>query len=343
MGYIYLITNIINDKKYVGKTVQSDPYVRWKQHIQYAKSDRITKLSSVHTMPIIRALKKYGVKNFKFEVILKCDEKDINLREEECIKKYDSYYNGYNCTFGGEGIRKDPEQWSNHPHSKPVTCWSLDGNYICDYETTGVALVETLGRKPQKSERGCIKACCQGKTFQSHNYRWTWKGEPLKEWKDKQIRLRHKIYGYNQKGEYKEWESQSKCAEFIEGDIRNNNGVFQSIKSPRKNKLQCKGWYLFHKKGKIIPFDKITFASRGHSTDICKKAAEASAIKRRKPVRATSILTGETLTFKSISEASFYITGQGNYAATGNISLNIRNRENGQHWKFAYNHKWDYC
>ena len=65
MGYIYLITNIINDKKYFGKTVQSDPYVRWKQHIQYAKSDRITKLSSVHSMPIVRALKKYGVNEYQ--------------------------------------------------------------------------------------------------------------------------------------------------------------------------------------------------------------------------------------------------------------------------------------
>tara|TARA_B000000557_G_scaffold173319_1_gene140986 strand:- start:683 stop:1720 length:1038 start_codon:yes stop_codon:yes gene_type:complete len=345
MAYIYSITNNVNGKQYIGKTSKDNPYDRWKEHIQHSRHQENTvAYSSVHTMPIIRALKKYGSSNFKFRVIEECTADNIDEREKHYIEKYNTCDGvGYNCTYGGEGISKPPKYWSNHPHSRPVTCWSLDGNYICDYETTGVALVETLGRKPQKSERGCIKACCQGKTFQSHNYRWTWKGEPLKEWKDKQIRLRHKIYGYNQKGEYKEWESQSKCAEFIEGDIRNNNGVFQSIKSPRKNKLQCKGWYLFHKKGKIIPFDKITFASRGHSTDICKKAAEASAIKRRKPVRATSILTGETLTFKSISEASFYIKGQGNYAATGNISLNIKNRENGQHWKFAYNHKWDYC
>ena len=340
MGYIYLITNIINEKKYVGKTVHSDPYVRWKQHIQYAKSDRITKLSSVHSMPIVRALKKYGVKNFKFEVILKCDEKDINLREEENIKKYDSYYNGYNCTFGGEGIRKDPEQWSNHPHSRSVTCWSLKGNYICDYKTIGIALVETLGRPPQKSERSCIRMCCKGKVFQSFNYRWTWKGEKLIEWpENKQIRLRSRIYGYHSvTGEYKEWDSQADCAEYVEGDRKNNNGIKFSLDSPRNAKIHCKKWWVFRFiDGKKVPFNKIKVTPRDRGTEYYKKIAELSNQKRRRPVTGINIKTNEVVKFNSLSEASYFIKGDGNNKAVSGIIKNIKGIS-----KYAFGHTWSY-
>ena len=339
MGYIYLITNIINDKKYVGKTMNDDPFVRWKQHIQYAKSDRITKLASVHTMPIVRALKKYGVKNFKFEVILKCDEKVINLKEEENIKKYDSYYNGYNCTFGGEGTRKDPEQWSNHPFSKPVTCWSLDGNYICDYETIGIALVETLGRIPKNSEKNSIRSCCKGKFFQSFNYRWTWKGEKLIEWNGRKTRLRSRIYGYHSvTGEYKEWDSQADCAEEIEGNRRCNNGVTLSLNSPRTAKTHCKKWWLFRFiDGKKVPFDKIKVTPRDRGTEFYKRICEISNQKRRRPVTGINIKTGEIVKFNSMSEASYFLKGDGNNKAVSGIFKNIK-----EGTKSAFGHTWSY-
>tara|TARA_B100000424_G_C22886078_1_gene471445 strand:- start:47 stop:1054 length:1008 start_codon:yes stop_codon:yes gene_type:complete len=334
----------VNGKQYIGKTSKDNPYDRWKEHIQHSKAKENTVIySSIHTMPIVRAINKYGSHNFKFRVIEECNADNIDEREKHYIEKYNTCDGvGYNCTYGGEGVSKSPKYWSNHPKSRAVSCYNLEGVYICDYATVGIAALETLSHKPTVGEKNCIRVCCQGKVFQSYNYRWTWKGEPLKEWKEKQVRLRYAVYGYNQKGEYKEWKSQAKCAEFIEGDIRNNNGVCQSLKSPRKKKLQCKGWYLFHKKGKIIPFDKITFATTKQSTETCRKAAEASAVKRRRPVKGVNILTGETLTFNSISEASFYIKGQGNNTATSSICNNIKNRENGQSWKYAFNHKWNY-
>ena len=343
MAYIYSITNNINQKKYIGKTTKNNPYDRWKQHVQHSKAlENTVAYSSLHTMPIIRALKKYGSDNFKFRVLEECIDDKVNELEEHYIKKYDTYYNGYNCTFGGEGVKKDPKQWSNHPKSRAISCYTLEGNYICDYSTTGVAVLETLGHKPNNGEINCIRQCCLGNVFQSHGYRWTWKDEKLKEWKDKQIRVRSKIYGYNTNGEYKEWDSQADCAEFIEGNKKNNNGVHHSLKSPRKNKLQCKGWYLFHKKGKIIPFNKIIFATYIHTTEHYKKASAISAAKRRRPIKGINIYTGKALIFNSISEASFYIKGEGDYSGTANISNNLKNRENGQYWKYAYNHKWSY-
>jgi len=345
MAYIYSITNNVNGKQYIGKTSKDNPYDRWKEHINNSNAlENTVAYSSLHTMPIIRALRKYGSSNFKFRVIEECNDDKIDEREKHYIEKYNTCDGiGYNCTYGGEGVSKPSKYWSKHPNSRAVSCYTLDGVYICDYATVGIAALETLGHKPTSGERTCIRQCCKGIVFQSHNYRWTWKGEPLKEWKEKQVRLRYAVYGYNLKGEYKEWKSQAECAEFIEGDRKNNNSVHQSLKSPRKNKLQCKGWYIFFKKGKIIPFDKITFATRFPGIEVCKKAGKISAIKKKRPVKGVSILTGETITFNSISEASFHIKGEGNYTATASICLNIKNRKNGQYWKYAFDHKWDYC
>ena len=345
MAYIYSITNNLNGKQYIGKTTKLNPYDRWKEHIRNAKSKEGTvAYSSIHTMPIIRAINKYGSDNFKFRVLEECTDDNVDEREKHYIAEYNTCDGtGYNCTYGGDGVSKPSKYWSKHPNSKAVSCYTLDGVYVCDYDTVGVAALETLGHKPSGKERNCIRVCCNGKVFQSHNYRWTWKGEKLKEWKDKQIRIRTGIYGYNTNGEYREWKSQADCAEFIEGDRKNNNSVHHSLKSPRKNKLQCKGWYLFHKKGKVIPFDKIIFATKANTTEHYKKAAAISAARRKKPVKGINIHTGESITFNSISEASFYFKGEGDYSGTANISNNIKNRENGEYWKYAFDHKWSYC
>ena len=37
MGYIYKITNLINDKKYIGKTERSIK-ARWKEHLKNIKT-----------------------------------------------------------------------------------------------------------------------------------------------------------------------------------------------------------------------------------------------------------------------------------------------------------------
>ena len=79
-----------------------------------------------------------------------------------------------------------------------------------------------------------------------------------------------------------------------------------------------------------------------HSTEHYKKASAISAAKRRKPVKGINIHTGETITFNSISEASFYIKSEGDYSGVGGITRNIKNRMNGEYWKWAFDHKWNY-
>jgi hypothetical protein len=47
-------------------------------------------------------MRKYGLENFSFEIIEECSKEDLDSRERYWIKKFDSYYNGYNQTSGGQ-------------------------------------------------------------------------------------------------------------------------------------------------------------------------------------------------------------------------------------------------
>ena len=101
MGYIYKITNQINQKVYIGKileTIQS----RWSDHRRDYKKSRC------ETRPLYDAMNKYGIENFTIEEIEKCDDEILSEREKFWIEKYNSYIgsinsNGYNATLGGDG------------------------------------------------------------------------------------------------------------------------------------------------------------------------------------------------------------------------------------------------
>lgn len=96
MPYIYKITNKINDKIYIGKTMQSIQK-RWTEHLKAAKKSRFEK------RPLYNAINKYGAENFKIEQIEECPHDILNERECYWIEYYGSFKNGYNATIGGDG------------------------------------------------------------------------------------------------------------------------------------------------------------------------------------------------------------------------------------------------
>lgn len=96
MHYLYKISNALNDKIYIGQTI--DPYKRWCAHKTKSKSIK-------PTMYIHNAMSKYGIENFKFEIIASSKtQHDTNEAEKQLIKQYESLYyqNGYNLSIGGE-------------------------------------------------------------------------------------------------------------------------------------------------------------------------------------------------------------------------------------------------
>lgn len=94
-GFIYKITNKLNNKVYIGQTIQK-PIERFYQHCA-KKCDNY-----ILNMVIHKAIFKYGKDNFTFEVIEEIPKQQLNEREEYWIKYYNSYTDGYNSTKGGQ-------------------------------------------------------------------------------------------------------------------------------------------------------------------------------------------------------------------------------------------------
>lgn len=86
--YVYKITNLVNNKIYIGQTVNLNR--RWSEHKSKSKS------------PVSRAIKKYGENNFTIEVLYFGD--NFNEEESRYIKEYQSQNKeiGYNIADGGE-------------------------------------------------------------------------------------------------------------------------------------------------------------------------------------------------------------------------------------------------
>lgn len=93
---IYIITNKINNKKYVGQSV--DVLTRWNQH-KFSSRQKNTNII------LYNAMAKYGIDNFSIETI----ENEIPISEIDGMEKYwieklnTLKPNGYNMTLGGEG------------------------------------------------------------------------------------------------------------------------------------------------------------------------------------------------------------------------------------------------
>lgn len=100
---IYLITNKVNKKKYVGQHCGTSDS-RWKQHLAAA-------LKIEDPKPLYAAMRKYGVENFSYKVLEilppHADEKLLDDREIFFIQKYNTFIKngkGYNLTYGGDGV-----------------------------------------------------------------------------------------------------------------------------------------------------------------------------------------------------------------------------------------------
>lgn len=98
--FIYKFTNPINNKCYIGITKNSLSKLSIRYNFDVKHNRKINR-------PISLALQKYGIDNFKFEIIKDdiTDYKELLLLEQHFIKQYDSIKYGYNITTGGEGTQ----------------------------------------------------------------------------------------------------------------------------------------------------------------------------------------------------------------------------------------------
>lgn len=134
IGYVYIFTNNINNKVYIGQTSVSLE-ARYKQHMYYSK----TKSTYFYD-----AIKKYGIDNFKFECLkeLKCDTlQELSKQLDEWEIFYISHYKsnnksfGYNLTKGGTNTYKQ----STKQQSIRVYQYDKYGNFVASYPSVSKA------------------------------------------------------------------------------------------------------------------------------------------------------------------------------------------------------------
>ena len=300
MAHIYKITNILNDKGYVGRT-EKDPQERFKGHLYAARTGG--------PMVISRAIRKYGVENFKFEVLEECSIEDQYIRESQLIEKYDTFRNGYNSSLGGEGagagIKR--ERGAVHPDAKAVDQYDLKGKYLCTYDSMGEGAYASGAR--EKISVTSINSCIKGITFQAFGYRWALKGEPLKEVNNR-VNRRGKVYGIHLKsGRKKMWKSAADAAEEIEGNRKANNSLTHALvrnDKPDTTKAQVKGWYLFRDKQIALGEWKPAEHHIPTSEEGAKGGRMTKGIPKPtfwKPIKGVHVETGEVVKFKHSREA----------------------------------------
>lgn len=212
MAFIYKITNDINDKVYIGKTLSSVEK-RWKEHLKDSKNRRYEK------RPLYSAMRKYGSKHFSIEVLEKCFTEEASDREIYWIAYFNSYKHGYNATKGGDGKPfvnyntigifwvfnksvQEIQQLTGYSNStirdvlhrlgidksyivkrgnessyKAVNMFSKDGDFIRSFSSITEAnnYIKSVYNYKISGGGGHIPCACSGKRTTAYGYRWTYK------------------------------------------------------------------------------------------------------------------------------------------------------------------------
>lgn len=184
---IYKITNLINNKSYIGQSI--DIQKRWKKH-QSATDD----------FAIHQALRKYGVDNFEFSILEECEQSQLNEREIYWINVYNSIKYGYNMIPGGSngsGIAK----------GKEVEKYSLSGEFLRRYRSANQASEDT------GICHSDICKCCRGESLRAGKYLWKYTNSDKKIVPIIQTQVQRKVKQFTQDGVFlKQYESLAEAA-----------------------------------------------------------------------------------------------------------------------------------
>ena len=168
---IYCFTNLINGKKYIGSTIQA-PNVRYNQHIYNVGHDG----THQYEYPLYCAIRKYGIENFKFEVIFQteCSEEEIRLIEADYIHEFNTLApNGYNQTTNTLHPINAIETYAKMSNTKRELAKKValvdENNNIIKVFRSIADCAEELKINEKK-----VAACCRGerKTTQNKIFYW---------------------------------------------------------------------------------------------------------------------------------------------------------------------------
>lgn len=76
MFVVYKVTNVINGKSYIGKTSRT---------LKKRRKEHIAKAAQGSSLPFHAAIRKYGEKNFLWDIIAECESIDTLNRVESLL------------------------------------------------------------------------------------------------------------------------------------------------------------------------------------------------------------------------------------------------------------------
>ena len=160
-GFIYIITNDINDKVYIGQTTRSVSG-RWSQHKNHVKR-------KIFDSPLYSDMYKYGIDKFHIQTLRKYIKKNfdelkstLNIREIYYISKYKSnnIIYGYNVAPGGNEI-SDKQKIKTY-------CFTSDGVFIQEFASRADA-GNYIGVRGEDISGAILKnGLCRGYYFTSN-------------------------------------------------------------------------------------------------------------------------------------------------------------------------------
>ena len=182
--WIYKITNIQNNKVYIGQSIRPIEQ-RFKRHINDALNNKL----DTH---FARAIRKYGKDSFKIEQIDSSEtQEELNLKEQHWIRYYNSVKEGYNETdalykCGGNTYQSkskeemeiickklsESKKGDKNPMSKKIKRTNIITGEI-DYFDTVISCAKACGIKGGKTS---VENRLRGKT-KNPIFKNTWKFE----------------------------------------------------------------------------------------------------------------------------------------------------------------------
>ena len=149
---IYMVTNIVTNKVYIGFT---------SRNLSRRISQHKCKVSKKRTK-FYNSILKHGWENFTWDIIYQSlDEHHTkHVMESYFIQEYDSYYNGYNSTLGGDGMDSlSAIEISNRPDIKKVRAAHMKERWANDieYRTKVSESMKIRGSSPEEKMRKSIQ------------------------------------------------------------------------------------------------------------------------------------------------------------------------------------------
>ena len=191
-GIIYMVRNKINDKKYIGQTINSFKE-RYRGNLEkYTENEHLR-----------NSIKKYGIENFEIIEVFdiahdKCELDELEKYYINYYKTYEEEY-GYNKTLGGEGgipneqaresMRKAKQRYKEDNESQGTAYWQNPEFIELMSSVTSGEKNGMYGKKHTEETKRKISENKKGKLVGENSPHW---GKPKSEETRKKISLSRK-------------------------------------------------------------------------------------------------------------------------------------------------------